>query len=83
MTLATRSVADDGTFVILKTDDGSEVRGFVAGTADARAGVLVIHDNLGNSDSTRQAVGPLGSLGYRTLAVDLFKGKSAPPRKRR
>lgn len=76
-TLATRSLAEQGKFVTLKTQDGAEVRGFVAGPADAKAGVLVIHDYLGISDSTRQAIEHLGALGYYALAVDLYGGKSA------
>lgn len=77
LTLGTRSLADEGKFVTFGTEDGSEVRGFVAGPVDAKAGVLVIHDYLGISDSTREAVEHLGALGYRALAVDLYRGKFA------
>jgi dienelactone hydrolase len=49
----------------------------VAGPADAKAGILVVHDYLGISDSTRQSVEHLGALGYRTIAVDRYGGKSA------
>jgi carboxymethylenebutenolidase len=38
---------------------------------------LVVHDYLGISDATKQSVEHLGALGYRTIAVDLYGGKSA------
>jgi dienelactone hydrolase len=71
------SVAEKGKFIILKSDKGNELRAFVAGPADAKAGILVVHDYLGISESTRQSVEHLGVLGYRTIAVDLYGGKSA------
>ena len=36
-----------------------------------------MHDYLGISDATKQSVEHLGALGYRTIAVDLYGGKSA------
>lgn len=71
------SVAEKGRFVTLKQNDGSELRAFVAGPADANGAVLVVHDYLGISDATKQSVEHLGALGYRTIAVDLYGGKSA------
>jgi dienelactone hydrolase len=71
------SVADMGSFVTLKRGDGSEFRAFIAGPADARAAVLIVHDYLGISDATKQSVQHLGALGYRSVAVDLYGGKSA------
>ena len=71
------SVAEKGKFITLKSDNGNELRAFVAGPADANAGILVVHDYLGISESTRQSVEHLGVLGYRTIAVDLYGGKSA------
>jgi carboxymethylenebutenolidase len=38
---------------------------------------LVVHDYFGISDATQQSVKHLGALGYRSLAVDLYAGKSA------
>src|SRR5262249_13186805 len=75
--LNTPSVAEKGKFVTLRLDERSELRAFVAGPADATAGVLVVHDYLGISDSTKQSVEHLGLLGYRTIAVDLYGGRSA------
>jgi len=71
------SVAEEGRFVTLKQNDGNELRAFVAGPADATGAVLVVHDYLGISDATKQSVEHLGALGYRTIAVDLYGGKSA------
>jgi len=66
-----------GQFISLMENDGREVRAFVAGPADAKAGVLVVHDYLGISDATEQSVERLGGMGYRVLAIDLYNGKSA------
>jgi carboxymethylenebutenolidase len=71
------SVPEKGSFIPLKLEDGSESRAFTAGPSNAKAAVLVVHDYFGISDSTRQAVEHLGALGYRTIAVDLYRGKSA------
>jgi carboxymethylenebutenolidase len=84
LTLAARAVVEDksstpetGTFVTFKQSDGNEFRAFVAGPADAKAAVLIVHDYFGISDATKQSVKHLGALGYRSVAVDLYGGKSA------
>ena len=71
------STVDKGSFVTLKRNDGSDFRAFIAGPADAKAAVLLVHDYLGISDATIQSVQHLGALGYRSVAVDLYGGKSA------
>jgi carboxymethylenebutenolidase len=71
------STAEKGSFVTLKQGDGREFRAFVAGPADAKAAVLIVHDYFGISDATKQSVQRLGALGYRSVAVDLYGGKSA------
>jgi carboxymethylenebutenolidase len=72
-----RPASESGSFVSLKRADGGEFRAFVAGPANARAAVLIVHDYFGISDATKQSVNHLGALGYRTVAVDLYGGKSA------
>src|SRR5215469_3813661 len=71
------SIADMGSFVTLKRSDGGEFRAFIAGPANAKAAVLIVHDYLGISEATKQSVQHLGALGYRSVAVDLYGGKSA------
>jgi len=71
------SAAEKGNFVALKQGDGREFRAFVAGPADAKAAILIVHDYFGISDATKQSVQRLGALGYRSVAVDLYGGKSA------
>jgi carboxymethylenebutenolidase len=66
-----------GGFVILKQSDGNEFRAFAAGPADGKAAVLIVHDYFGISDATKESVKHLGALGYRSVAVDLYGGKSA------
>jgi carboxymethylenebutenolidase len=70
-------VAEKGSFITLTQSDGPEFRAFVAGPVDANAAVLVVHDYFGISDATKQSVQRLGALGYRSVAVDLYGGKSA------
>jgi carboxymethylenebutenolidase len=84
LTVAARAVCEDsssatdqGTFISIKQADGGESRAFVAGPADARFAVLIVHDYFGFSDATKQSVRHLGALGYRSLAVDLYGGQSA------
>src|ERR1700721_1258240 len=72
-----RSAAEPARFVTLKQSDGTEFRAFVAGPANAKAAVLVVHDYFGISDAAKQSVERLGTLGYRSGAVDLYGGKSA------
>ncbi len=69
--------AESGSFVTLKRGDGSEFRAFVTGPADAKAAVLIVHDYFGITDATKQSVDHLSALGYRSVAVDLYGGKSA------
>jgi dienelactone hydrolase len=66
-----------GSFVTLKQSDGSEFRAFVAGPADGKVAVLIVHDYFGISDATKESVKHFGALGYRSVAVDLYGGKSA------
>ena len=84
LTVAARAVCEDnlslsnlGSLISIKQAGGSESRAFVAGPADARFAVLIVHDYFGISDATKQFVKYLGTLGYRSLAVDLYGGKSA------
>src|SRR5882672_11640213 len=72
-----KSFAEKGSFVTLKQGDGREFRAFVAGRANAKAGVLIVPDYFGISDATKQSVRRLAALGYRSVAVDLYRGKSA------
>src|SRR6266480_4204196 len=71
------SPAQNGSFITLKQGDGREFRAFVAGPADAKAAILIVHDYFGISDATKESVQRLGALGYRSVAVDLYGGKSA------
>jgi carboxymethylenebutenolidase len=84
LTLAARAIGQEnsstvemGSFVTLKQSDGSEFFAFAAGPADGKAAVLIVHDYFGISDATKESVKHLGALGYRSVAVDLYGGKSA------
>jgi len=70
------SIAKEESFVTLKQGGGREFRAFVAGPSDAKSAVLIVHDCFGISDA-KQSVQHLGALGYRSVAVDLYGGKSA------
>ena len=67
------SAAQNGSFITLKQSDGREFRAFVAGPADSKAAVLIVHDYFGISDATKQSVQRLGALGYGSVAVDKLK----------
>jgi carboxymethylenebutenolidase len=69
--------AELGSFVTLKPGWGGEFRAFVAGPPNAKAAVLLVHDYFGISDAIQQSVKHLATLGYRSLAIDLYGGKSA------
>ena len=71
------SAAEKGGFVTFKQADGRELRAFAVGPADAKSAVLIVHDYFGISDGTKRFVRDLGALGYRSLAIDLYGGKSA------
>lgn len=64
------------------TDERPSTVGAVAGPEAAEAAVLVVHDWFGVTDFTHQTVTRLASLGYRTLAVDLYGGESADTHER-
>ena len=57
--------------------NGFESRIYAAGPEDASAGILIVHDFFGITPTTKESVNRLGALGYRTIAVDLYFGKSA------
>jgi carboxymethylenebutenolidase len=66
-----------GQFVTIKSAQGTEYRAYAAGPEDAKNAILFVHDYFGMSDAVKESVERLGAAGYRVLAVDLYKGKSA------
>jgi carboxymethylenebutenolidase len=66
-----------GQFINIKDKNGTQTRVFAAGPEDAKAAILFVHDFFGISDAAKQSVERLGKSGYRTIAVDLYNGKSA------
>ena len=66
-----------GEFIQLTRSNGEEFRAYMAGPADANAGIMIVHDWFGISDFTKESVERLGNLGYLTIAVDLYNGSSA------
>jgi carboxymethylenebutenolidase len=61
----------------LSLADGSTFDAYVGGPENANRAVMIVHDWFGISEMSKQTVERLGSMGYRTLAVDLYKGESA------
>lgn len=66
-----------GHFITINGTDGTSSRAFAAGPENAKAGIIFVHDYFGISDAVKESVIKLGAMGYRTIAVDLYKGKSA------
>jgi carboxymethylenebutenolidase len=71
------SFIKNGKFISIKGADGTEYRVYAAGPENAMMGIMVVHDFFGITPSTIESVERLGALGYRTIAVDLYNGKSA------
>jgi len=74
---AENRVRPKGEFISVKGDNGKEYRLFVSGPTNAKVGILFVHDYFGISNSTKESVERLGESCYYTIAVDLYKGKSA------
>lgn len=72
-----RAKESNAAFITISAPDGKQYRAYVAGPADAKLGVLLVHDFFGLSEAIKQSARHLGALGYRVVAVDLYKGKSA------
>ena len=75
--LNARDIPLKGEFIQVKGNNGKLYRAFVAGPSDAKLGILFVHDFFGISDAAVKSVERLGALGYRTIAVDLYNGRSA------
>jgi carboxymethylenebutenolidase len=73
----TDTVRSAGNFLWIKSTDGVAYRAYAAGPENAGAAILVVHDYFGVTPATIETVERLGRMGYRTVAVDLYKGKSA------
>ncbi len=71
------SSSKKGQFITIQDAGGFGFRAFAAGPQDAKVGILLIHDFFGITPATREAVERLGAEGYQTIAVDLYKGRSA------
>ncbi|MDX9740544.1 MAG: dienelactone hydrolase family protein [Gammaproteobacteria bacterium] len=72
--------ADDapaGRMVEVATVWGTSFEGYLAGPADARLGVVLVHDRWGLNPQVRQWADRVAALGHRVLAVDLFDGRVA------
>ena len=66
-----------GQFITIQDPGGFGFRAFAAGPEDSKVGILLIHDFFGITPATKEAVERLGAEGYRVIAVDLYKGRSA------
>jgi dienelactone hydrolase len=69
--------APAGRMVAIPTAWGTSFEGYLAGPADARLGLLLVHDRWGLNPQVRQWADRMAALGYRVLAVDLFDGRVA------
>jgi carboxymethylenebutenolidase len=60
------------TQLVTWTGPNGELQGAWAQAADARGGVLVIHENKGLNDWVRSVAGRFAGVGYSALAIDLL-----------
>ena len=61
----------------LSTSDGNSFIIYESGPKNAPAAIMIVHDWFGISDFTKEAVERFGSMGYHTIAIDLYNGESA------
>jgi carboxymethylenebutenolidase len=67
-----------GSDVTLAGPSGQLRASWAAPTGQAKASVLVIHDNQGLTPHFADVVGRFAGAGYATLCVDLLSGQNAP-----
>ena len=68
---------EKGRFITIAAANGNTYKVFAAGPENAKSAIVFVHDYFGISNAAKRSVERLGTLGYRTIAVDLYKGKSA------
>ncbi|HEY1870051.1 MAG TPA: dienelactone hydrolase family protein, partial [Chitinophagaceae bacterium] len=66
-----------GQFIQIAGHKGKSYRAYAAGPAEGKLGILFVHDYFGITESAKESVELLGAMGYRTIAVDLYNGRSA------
>jgi carboxymethylenebutenolidase len=66
-----------GKFITITAMTGFESSVYAAGPEDATAGILIVHDFFGITPAVIESADRLGALGYRTIVVDLYRGKIA------
>lgn len=67
--------------ISLITATGEKFQALLSGPENASVGVILVHDWFGVTDFYHDALNHLSKAGYRTLAVDLYGGKSAASHK--
>lgn len=77
MVLAAPPLFARATVTTLHTTSSEPFTVYVDGPANARAGVVLVHDWFGVSPFYTEAAARLAAQGYRVLAVDLYGGHSA------
>jgi carboxymethylenebutenolidase len=75
--VSAKSIADEGSNMVLKTKAGSSFQVYAAGPKDARRGILLVHGWWGLNDQARSWTDRFAALGYRVMAIDLYDGKVA------
>ena len=75
--LATPAAFAKATLQTLQTASSHAFSAYIDGPADAKAGVILVHDWFGVSPFYLEATERLAQQGYRVVAVDLYDGKRA------
>ncbi|MGB5820962.1 MAG: dienelactone hydrolase family protein [Saonia sp.] len=66
-----------GKFVTIGKSNGIKHVAYMAGPESSKLGIIFVHDYFGVTEATKSSVERLGALGYQTIAVDLYNGKTA------
>ena len=77
MLLAAPPLFARATAITLHTASSESFTAYVDGPANARAGVVLVHDWFGVSPFYTEAAARLAGQGYRVIALDLYDGHSA------
>ena len=66
-----------GKFITIDAQNGAKYKVYAAGPEDATVAIVFVHDYFGITEAAKHSVERLGSLGYQTVAVDLYDGETA------
>lgn len=77
LSACTSVMSNEPKYQTLVTDDGQAFETYVSGPENSKKAILFIHGWLGLDNVVKKSTYEYAKLGYRTMAIDLFNGKTA------